>query len=127
MQAVYATILRKHNLWRPGAPLCSGIPGRGNPGTDSAGQGSDRRRYSVGNDVRAHIETMDGISSHADRDGAYQPGYPRLRKKPDYVFVVHGSEESCVSFSDVLNTQLKLTARAPFSGSQFDLIKGLLD
>ena len=41
-----------------------------------------------------------------------------------YVFVVHGDEESCTSFADVLNTQLKLAARAPYSGSQYDLIRG---
>ncbi len=38
--------------------------------------------------------------------------------------MVHGDEESCTAFADMLNTQLKLEARAPFSGSQFDLIKG---
>ena len=30
-------------------------------------------------DVRAHIETMEGISGHADRDGL-SLGYPHLRK-----------------------------------------------
>ena len=33
----------KHNLWRPEVLRCvRGIPGRGNPGTNSAGRGSDR-------------------------------------------------------------------------------------
>ncbi len=74
-------------------------------------------------DVRAHIETMDGISGHADVDGliAWASAF---EKRPEYVFVVHGDETSCTAFSDVLNNRLKLKARAPFSGSQFDLIEG---
>ena len=74
-------------------------------------------------DVRAHIETMDGISGHADRDGLIT-WISSFEKRPGYVFVVHGDEESCTSFADVLNTQMKLAAKAPYSGSQYDLIRG---
>ena len=38
--------------------------------------------------------------------------------------MVHGSDESCVAFTDVLTSRLGLAAKAPFSGSEFDLIKG---
>ena len=72
-------------------------------------------------DVRAHIENIEGISGHADRDGLLT-WISSFEKRPDYVFVVHGDEESCTAFADMLDTQLKLKARAPFSGSQFDLI-----
>ena len=40
------------------------------------------------------------------------------------MFVVHGDEASCTAFTDTLNHKRNLTAKAPFSGSQFDLIKG---
>ena len=48
-----------------------------------------------------------------------------FEQKPKYVFVVHGNDESCESLTDALNTQLGLTAKAPYSGSEFDLIKGV--
>ena len=46
-----------------------------------------------------------------------------FEQKPKYVFVVHGNDESCESLTDALNTQLGLTAKAPYSGSEFDLIR----
>ena len=75
-------------------------------------------------DVKAHIETLDGISGHADRDGLLTWA-AAFEQKPKYVFVVHGNDESCESLTDALNTQLGLTAKAPYSGSEFDLIRGL--
>lgn len=75
-------------------------------------------------DVKAHIETLDGISGHADRDGLLTWA-AAFEQKPKYVFVVHGNDESCESLTDALNTQLGLTAKAPYSGSEFDLIKGV--
>lgn len=74
-------------------------------------------------DVRAHIETMEGISGHADKEGLLT-WISAFEKRPEYVFVVHGSDESCVAFTDVLTSRLGLAAKAPFSGSEFDLIKG---
>ena len=55
--------------------------------------------------MRAHKKTMDGISGHADGDRLIS--WISHLRKTGLCFVVHGSEESCVSFSDVLNTQLK--------------------
>ena len=114
----------KHNLWRPECSVVfAGYQAEGTLGRILQDGAQTVKIFGEEIDVRAHIETMDGISGHADRDGLIS-WISAFEKKPDYVFVVHGSEESCVSFSDVLNTQLKLTAKAPFSGSQFDLIKG---
>ena len=114
----------KHNLWRPECSVVfAGYQAEGTLGRILQDGAQTVKIFGEEIDVRAHIETMDGISGHADRDGLIS-WISAFEKKPAYVFVVHGSEESCVSFSDVLNTQLKLTARAPFSGSQFDLIKG---
>ncbi len=61
-------------------------------------------------DVKAHIETLDGISGHADRDGLLTWA-AAFEQKPKYVFVVHGNDESCESLTDALNTQLGLTAK----------------
>lgn len=114
----------KHNLWRAECSVVfAGYQAEGTLGRLLQDGAQTVKIFGEEIDVRAHVETMDGISGHADRDGLIT-WISAFEKKPDYVFVVHGSEESCVSFADVLTTQLKLPARAPFSGSQFDLIKG---
>ena len=114
----------KHNLWRPECSVVfAGYQAEGTLGRILQDGAQTVKIFGEEIDVRAHIETMEGISGHADRDGLIT-WISAFEKRPDYVFVVHGSEESCVSFTDVLNTQLKLAAKAPFSGSQFDLIKG---
>ena len=58
-------------------------------------------------DVKAHIETLDGISGHADRDGLLTWA-AAFEQKPKYVFVVHGNDESCESLTDALKRSLAL-------------------
>lgn len=114
----------KHNLWRPECTVVfAGYQAEGTLGRLLQDGAVTVKLFGEEIDVRAHIETMDGISGHADKDGLLT-WISSFEKRPDYVFVVHGSEESCVSFTDVLNRQMGLEARAPYSGSQFDLIKG---
>ena len=114
----------KHNLWRPECSVVfAGYQAEGTLGRLLQDGVPSVKIFGEEIDVRAHIETMDGISGHADQEGLVE-WISAFEKKPDYVFVVHGSEESCVSFTDILTAQLKLKAKAPFSGSEFDLIKG---
>ena len=114
----------KHNLWRQECSIVfAGYQAEGTLGRVLQDGAQTVKIFGEEIDVRAHIETMDGISGHADRDGLIT-WISSFEKRPGYVFVVHGDEESCTSFADVLNTQLKLAARAPYSGSQYDLIRG---
>lgn len=114
----------KHNLWRRECSIVfAGYQAEGTLGRLLQDGAQTVKLFGEEIDVRAHIENMEGISGHADRDGLIT-WISSFENRPDYVFVVHGSEESCVAFTDVLQTQLKLDAKAPFSGSQFDLIKG---
>lgn len=114
----------KHNLWRPECSIVfAGYQAEGTLGRLLQDGAQTVKIFGEEIDVRAHIENIEGISGHADRDGLLT-WISSFGKRPDYVFVVHGDEESCTAFADMLNTQLKLEARAPFSGSQFDLIKG---
>ena len=91
--------------------------------TASSGRCPDSEIFGEEINVRAHIETIEGISGHADRDWPDHLDF-LFEERPKYVFVVHGSESSCVAFTDALTTQLGLKAKAPFSGSQFDLLRG---
>ena len=43
---------------------------------------------------------------------------------PQKVFVVHGEEETAVSFADHVRAELGLDSYAPYSGDAFDLITG---
>ena len=113
----------KHNLWRPECSVVfAGYQAEGTLGRILQDGAKSVKIFGEEIDVEAHIETMDGISGHADRDGLLT-WISSFEKKPDYVFVVHGSDQSCTSLTDALITQRKLTAKAPFSGSQFDLLR----
>ena len=114
----------KHNLWRPECSIVfAGYQAEGTLGRMLQDGVHGVKIFGEEIDVRAHIETMDGISGHADVDGLIT-WISSFEKGPEYVFVVHGDEASCTAFTDTLNHKRNLTAKAPFSGSQFDLIKG---
>lgn len=74
-------------------------------------------------EVEAHIESLQGISGHADRDGllAWVNAY---EKKPEQIFAVHGDDAVCDLFVRTLNEDYGLKADAPFSGSSYDLAEG---
>lgn len=112
----------KHNLWRPECSVVfAGYQAEGTLGRVLQDGAKTVKIFGEEIDVEAHIETMEGISGHADREGLLT-WISAFEKKPDYVFVVHGSEESCTAFTDTLVTERQFTAKAPFSGSQFDLL-----
>ena len=71
--------------------------------------------------VAAEIETLPGISGHADREGllAWAAG---LKEKPEKVFVVHGEDKVTEIFADLLKEQLGYDAYAPYSGTEWDLL-----
>lgn len=113
----------KHNLWRPECSIVfAGYQAEGALGRVLQDGAPAVKIFGEEIDVRAHIETIDGISGHADRDGLLA-WISAFEKQPSHVFVVHGNEESCTTFTEALQNQLRLTADAPYSGSQFDLIK----
>ena len=74
-------------------------------------------------DVKARIALLQGISGHADRDGLI--GWlSAFEKKPYYVFVNHGDDLSCSGFASYVQENMGLQSLAPYSGSEFDLLKG---
>ena len=114
----------KHNLWRPECCVVfAGYQAEGTLGRLLTDGASDVKLFGEEIQVKAEIVQLEGISGHADKDGLLA-WLLAFKKHPSYVFTVHGDEENCTAFTSVLTDQLGYEARAPYSGSQFDLAKG---
>lgn len=114
----------KHNLWRPECSVVfAGYQAEGTLGR-SLTEGSDTvKLFGETIDVEAHIETLEGLSGHADEHGLME-WIQAFKTQPAMVFAVHGDDIVCDTFVERLNRELGLHAAAPFSGSIFDLESG---
>lgn len=72
-------------------------------------------------DVRARIVQVDGMSAPADINGL-QLWLNQLKRAPKKVFVVHGEEESALSFAQTLVATHGWDAVAPEYGNTFELV-----
>ncbi len=114
----------KHNLWRPECTVVfAGYQAVTTLGRSLVDGAPSVKIFGETIDVEAHIESLEGISGHADRDGllAWIRAY---EKKPKQVFVVHGDDMVCEEFVERLVKEEKIPAAAPFSGSIYDLAAG---
>ena len=71
-------------------------------------------------EVRAHVETLAGISGHADKQGLIN-WLEGLRSKPRRVFIVHGEDQVCDSFAQCLRNEYGYSTAAPYTGESWDL------
>jgi len=62
--------------------------------------------------VKARIEKLDGLSSHADREQLLT-WVSRLKRPPRKIFVVHGEPESATSFATLIREQLGWKTSVP--------------
>jgi len=69
--------------------------------------------------VRARIDTLGGLSAHADR-GALLGWLGGFRRAPAQTFVVHGEEATAVEFAATIAATLGWKARAPDPGEVVD-------
>ena len=114
----------KHNLWRSECSVVfAGYQAFGTLGRVLQDNVSEVRLFGENISVNAHIETLKSISSHADKNGLIQ-WISAFEEKPKEVFIVHGDDRVCESFSNELKNKYGINASAPFSGSVFDLITG---
>lgn len=114
----------KHNLWDSrNTILFVGYQANGTLGRIIYDGAETVKIFGEEIDVKARIALLQGISGHADREGLV--GWlSAFEKKPAYVFVNHGDDLSCSGFADYVRENLGLTSMAPYSGSEFDLLKG---
>ena len=114
----------KHNLWRPECTIVfTGYQSIGTLGRSLLEGGREVRLFGETIHVEAHIEKMDGMSAHADMEGLIQ-WLNAFEEKPREVFLVHGNDDVCDSFGQVLKEEYGYQAEAPFSGSVYDLASG---
>lgn len=114
----------KYNLWRRECTiLFVGYQAMGTLGRRIFDGAESVKLFGDEIAVNAHIESLIGISGHADREGLLK-FVESMENKPSQVFVNHGEDTSAVEFSQTLEKKLSLKAMAPFSGTSYDLLKG---
>ncbi len=115
----------KHNLWRKECTVIfAGYQAEGTIGRSLVDGNKTVKLFGETIDVEAHIETLHDISGHADRDGllAWANGF---EKKPSQYFIIHGSDDVCDRFAAMVQEKTGVPAKAPFSGAEYDLAKGV--
>ena len=112
----------KHNLWRQESTiLFVGYQAIGTLGRNIVEGAQEVRLFGETITVNAHIEQLAGISGHADKRGLLN-WLNHFKQKPERVFVVHGEDLVCESFTKCLFEEHGYNAFAPYSGACFDLL-----
>jgi metallo-beta-lactamase family protein len=111
----------KHNLWRPESMvLFVGYQAVGTLGRLLVDGIEEVKLFNETIHVDAEIDTLPGISGHADKNGLLR-WLDGFEKKPSLIFVNHGEPESAEAFTALLNSMPGYRAFAPYSGTCFDL------
>lgn len=115
----------KHNLWHPeNTVLFVGYQAEGTLGRSLVEGAKHVRIFDEEIAVNAEIRVLAGVSGHADKNGLIR-WLGCFEQKPAQVFVNHGDDESCTEFARCLSEELGYTAMAPYSGTSYDLARGL--
>ncbi len=114
----------KHNLWRPECTvLFVGYQAEGTLGRAILNGAKKVKLFGEEIEVRAKIQSLPGVSGHADNEGLIK-WITSLEKKPRMVFVTHGEDTVCDLFSARLRGEFGFSSSAPYSGAVFDLAAG---
>ena len=114
----------KHNLWREESTiLFVGYQSEGTVGRKLIDGADTVRLFGEEIAVSARIESLAGISGHADRDMMLS-WLSSMPTKPGQVFVNHGDDQVTEHFAEAVRSQLGLSADAPYSGDSYDLLTG---
>ncbi|MBQ3615930.1 MAG: MBL fold metallo-hydrolase, partial [Anaerotignum sp.] len=112
----------KHNLWRPESTiLFVGYQSVGTLGRALIDGEPEVKLFGETITVSANIQTLAGVSGHADKKGLLN-WVNHFEQKPERVFVVHGEDMVCDDFVKCLHEEYGYEAFAPYSGACFDLI-----
>ena len=114
----------KHNLWRKESTiLFVGYQSEGTVGRKLIDGAATVRLFGEEITVEARIETLAGISGHADRDMMLS-WLDSMPAKPRQVFVNHGDDQVTEHFAEAIRSRMNIPAVAPYSGDSYDLLTG---
>lgn len=109
----------KHNLWREESTiLFVGYQAEGTLGRKIQDGAKKVRLFGEEIFVNARIETIDGFSGHADKDGLIS-WIGSIGRKPKKIFVVHGEQGVGASFAQTITDELGLQCIVPSRGESF--------
>lgn len=115
----------KHNLWKENSTiLFVGYQAEGTLGRKLINGAKTVSLFGEEIQVNARIESIVGISGHADRD-MLLGWLGSMEKAPKKVFVNHGDDIVCDNFAQTIYNKLKFEATAPYSGDAIDLSSGI--
>jgi metallo-beta-lactamase family protein len=111
----------KHNLWKSeNTILFVGHQSVGTLGRIILDGATEVKLFGETIQVCAEIRQLSGVSGHADREGLIR-WLKGFENKPDQVFVVHGEDQVCSGFAEMISKEYGYSAVAPFSGFIYDL------
>lgn len=111
----------KHNLWRSECTiLFVGYQAEGTLGRLLIDGATSTKLFGEKIQVAAQIETMSGVSAHADKL-LLLDWLQNIKVPPKMVFVNHGHDFVCDKFAQTISEQLSLKAVAPYNGAVYDL------
>ncbi len=113
----------KHNLWRKGSTiLFVGYQANGTLGRKLIDGASSVKLFGENIEVSATIESLKGISGHADMRGLID-WLKGFESEVEHVFVVHGEDTVTDEFAATITDTFGWNAFAPYSGGCVDLLK----
>ncbi len=114
----------KYNLWKQNTTvLFVGYQAQGTLGRRILDGAKSVKIYGDEIAVNARIESLAGISGHADKNGLLD-WIDKMEKKPSFVFVNHGEDTSSTEFAQSVKESFRVEAMAPYSGTVYDLKAG---
>ena len=113
----------KHNLWRPECTiLFVGYQAVGTLGRKLIDGASAVKLFGENIEVSARIESLKGISGHADMKGLLD-WLGGFESEVSHVFVVHGEDAVTDEFARTVTEKFGWKAFAPYSGGCVDLLQ----
>lgn len=111
----------KHNLWRADSTvLFVGYQAEGTLGRKLIDGAPAVKLFGENIEVSAQIETLKGISGHADMNGLLE-WLKGFKNDVSHVFVVHGEDTVTDEFAQTVTDTFGWKAFAPYSGGCVDL------
>ena len=112
----------KHNLWREECTiLFVGYQAMGTLGRRLIEGEKNVKLFGEPIEVKARIESLHGISGHADMNGLLK-WLGAFKEAPQRVFVVHGEDTVTEEFAKTVEEKFGYQAYAPFPCSEADLL-----